>query len=301
MRFSSLEFLIGEAARNIRRNGMMSLAALATVAISMAVLGGSLLTIYRLHQFAEAQPRQFEMDVFLNVDANRETAEVVRKRIQQIPGVQRVTLYSREQAHMEFLEKDRREGTGIGSEVPVQEFPDRLDVSLVDPRQTKSVAAAIRDKQKYPEVAKVNAAEEEIDMLVGAQRMVRNVGGVVAILLIFATALVIQNTIRLTVLARRREIKIMQLVGATPSFIRFPMVLEGIFYGAVGALAAGIVVIYAASKISEFVGGKLLSPLTQNLPEAAGPAQVLLTLIGIGVIVGWVGSVLSIRRFLKRA
>ncbi len=301
MRFSSLEFLIGEAARNIRRNGLMSVAALITVAISMAVLGGSLLTIYRLHQFAEAQPKQFEMDVFLKVDATREAAEDVRRRLRQLPQVAKVTLYTREQAHTEFLDKDQREGTGIGSEVPVTEFPDRLDVGLVDPRKTKSVAAIIRDTNRFPEVAKVNAAEEEIDMLVGAQRMVRNVGGVVAVLLILATALVIQNTIRLTVLARRREIRIMQLVGATPSFIRFPMVLEGIFYGAVGSLLAGMVVVYAASKISEFAGGKLLSPLTQNLPAAAGWEQILLALIGIGAIIGWLGSVLSLRRFLKRA
>src|SRR5439155_4252270 len=160
----------------------------------------------------------------------------VQKQIQRIPGVQKVDLFTREQAHKDFVEKDLREGTQIGSEVPVEEFPDRLDVSLIDPRKTKSVAGIIRDSNRFPEVAKVNAAEEEIDTLVSAQQTVRSVGGVVAILLIFATALVIQNTIRLTVLARRREIRIMQLVGATPAFIRFPMVLEGIFYGAVGAL-----------------------------------------------------------------
>ena len=301
MRFSSLEFLVGEAARNIRRNGLMSVAALATVSIAMAVLGGSLLTIYRLHQFAEAQPKQFEMDVFLKVEIPRETAEQVRLRIMQISGVEAVKLYSRERAHADFLDKDLREGTAIGSEVPVDTFPDRLDVSLVDPRNTKSIAAAIRDTSKFPEVARVNAAEEEIDMLVGTQRMVRNVGGVVALLLIFATALVIQNTIRLTVLARRREIRIMQLVGATPGFIRLPMVLEGLFYGAAGALFAGMVVIYAASKISEFVSGKLLSPLTQNLPPPASAESILLTLVFIGAAIGWIGSVLSVRRFLKRA
>jgi cell division transport system permease protein len=93
----------------------------------------------------------------------------------------------------------------------------------------------------------------------------------------------------------------MQLVGATPGFIRFPMVLEGLFYGAAGALFAGIVVIYAASKISEFVSGKLLSPLTQNLPAPATAESILLTLVLIGASIGWIGSVLSVRRFLKRA
>src|SRR5438093_1249561 len=132
---------------------MMSLAALATVAISMAVLGGSLLTIYRLHQFAEAQPKQFEMDVFLKVDVTRDKVAEVQKRIQAIPGVQKVDLFTREQAHKDFVEKDLREGTQIGSEVPVEEFPDRLDVSLIDPRKTKSVAGIIRDSNRFPEVA----------------------------------------------------------------------------------------------------------------------------------------------------
>jgi cell division transport system permease protein len=299
--FSSLEFLIGEAARNIRRNGLMSLAALATVAISMAVLGGSLLTIYRLHQFAEAQPKQFEMEVFLRVDKPRDVTMEVKRRIQALPGVERVTLFTREQAHGKFLEEDQQRGTGIGSEVAVEAFPDRLDISLSDPRRTKSVADAIRDATVFPEVAQVNAPENEIKILVGAQNVVRNVGGIVAILLILATALVIQNTIRLTVLARRREIRIMQLVGATPGFIRLPMVLEGIFYGAVGAIVAGSVVLYAASKISEFVSSKVLSPLTQNLPSPPAPEMVLLSLVVIGAVIGWLGSVLSIRRFLKRA
>jgi cell division transport system permease protein len=79
------------------------------------------------------------------------------------------------------------------------------------------------------------------------------------------------------------------------------MVLEGIFYGGFGAAVAAVVVIYAASKISEFVGGRVLSPLTQNMPAAAGADTILLTLVCVGAVIGWIGSVLSIRRFLKRA
>src|SRR5439155_26138349 len=84
---SGFSFLIEEAGKNIRRNGLMSLAALTTVTISMAVLGGSLFALYRLHQWVEAQPRQFETAVFLHRQVTREKALDVQKRIESIPGV----------------------------------------------------------------------------------------------------------------------------------------------------------------------------------------------------------------------
>ena len=113
MSLSSLGFLFDEAGKNIRRNGLMSLAALSTVAISMAVLGGALYFVYRLHQFADAQPRQFEIQVFLQTETPREKVMEIKRRIQTVPYVAHVTLYSKEKALADLEERDRTAGSAI--------------------------------------------------------------------------------------------------------------------------------------------------------------------------------------------
>lgn len=299
MRLSTFSFLVDEAAKSVRRNGLMSLAALTTVAISMAVLGGALFALYRLHQLADTQPRQFEVAVFLNPETSPDDVKKIQRRISRIPGVAHVSLYSKEQALAEMEERDRREKTGIVAEIPGNPLPDRLDVRLIDPQQTAAFARILNQADRYPEIAKVKDAHEELETLFQLQRLVRNVGGVAALLLFLATAFVIQNTLRLTVLGRRREIRIMQLVGATPGFIRFPLVLEGVFYGVAGSLVASGIVLFVVAQISQYAG-MVISPLVQNMPAPVAGGLVVAVIVSLGALIGLAGSLLSIRRFLRR-
>jgi cell division transport system permease protein len=297
---STLFFHFEEALKNIRRNGLMSVAALSIVLVSMAGLGGGLYTLHRLHQFAEAQPEQLEMAAFLDQKASRERAEATRKEIASLPGVQSAALFPKEKAWEEY-------GNSVGSsgdklrEAMGEENPlgDRIDIRLSDARQTDHLATVLRNQKQFPDIHAVRDAREVVAKLIGFDRLVTNVGTAATILLILVTSLVIQNTIRLTVFARRREIRIMQLVGATPGFIRMPMILEGILYGVLGAAAAAGLVLLAANQISGYAG-TFVSPLTQNLPPAIQPALFLGALVGFGALVGLLGSVMSLQRFLKR-
>lgn len=289
-----------EAGRNIRRNGLMSVAALTTVIVSMAVLGGALFGLLRLQQFAEAQQAEFEIAVFVQKDLPREKVLEVQARIRALPGVAFVGLYPKEQALAQLQREDAETGTGLatalGEENPL---PDRLDVRLHDPRRTKVIAAILSDPAQFPEVHTVRDARDILDKVLATSRLITHVGGVLSLSLFIATAFVIQNTIRLTVFARRREIRIMQLVGATPSFIRLPLVLEGIFYGVFGAALAGCLVLFIAHQLSLYTQ-KFETPLAQAMPPTLGPHAIIGLLAAIGALVGWSGSLLSIRRFLKR-
>jgi cell division transport system permease protein len=297
---SSLAFLIDDAGKSIRRNGLMSIAALTTVTIAMAVFGGAVFALYRLHQFADAQPRQFEIAVFLRPDLPREKAMAAQSRIDALPNVARVGLFTREQAMTQLQEDDRSAGSSIAEALAGDNpLPDRLDVRVSDPAMTGRVSAALRDRRAFPEVDRVRDERDTLNKLIATSTLVRNVGCAVAALLFIATTFVIQNTIRLTVVARRREIRIMQLVGATPSFIRFPMVLEGLFYGAAGALVASAIVLFVAYQTSRYVG-KFDTPLSQAMPPALGAHVVVASLVACGILIGWTSSMVSIRRFLKR-
>ena len=300
MNLSSFSFHIEEAGKNIRRNGLMSLAALTTVAVSMAVLGGALFALYRLHQLVEAQPRQFEIAVYVHSSTSREDVEELKSKIAKYPGVAHVALITKEEALRDLEDKDRQAGTSLSAEIEgANPLPDRLDVRLVDPHETSVFSATLSDPAKYPEIEKVRDARQEIEILFSVQRMIRNIGLAAGTLLFIGTAFVIQNSLRLTIIARRREIRIMQLVGATPGFIRFPMMLEGIFYGAAGSLIAAALVIFVANQLSTYAE-RIVSPLANMMPKAAGPAIIIGLMVGVGVAIGWSGSLLSIRRFLKR-
>jgi cell division transport system permease protein len=300
MFFTTLIFQIEEAAKNIKRNGLMSLAALSTVMLAMAVLGSALYALYRLHQFAEVQPKQMEMEVFLGVGAERSRAVEIRDKIAAMPEVEYARVFSREEAWRALGPTVAPNGQALGDALAGENpLPDRIDVKLKDPEDTEPIAKMLRNRKQFPDIHTVLDAREDLEKLLSFNRMVTNIGTVAAIVLFLATSLVIQNTIRLTVFARRKEIRIMQLVGATSGFIRMPMILEGVFYGVLGAAAAAGLVLLLANQISAYTGS-FVSPLTQNLPPVIAPALFLGVLTAAGLVVGWMGSMLSLRRFLRQ-
>jgi cell division transport system permease protein len=148
-------------------------------------------------------------------------------------------------------------------------------------------------------VLRVNDANQEVRILLGFARVIKVLGTGIAIGLFIATLFIVQNTIRLTVYARRREIRIMQMVGATPGFIRLPLLLEGAFYGVTGAgIACGILAV-CAQEIAHFVS-ELHSPLVGDVPSQLSTPDMLSGLIGLGALIGVFGSHLAMRRFLRQ-
>jgi cell division transport system permease protein len=299
MSLSSLFFLIEEAAKSVRRNGIRSFAALSAVTIALSVLGGSLFGIFRLHQFVAAQPERIEIAVFLRTNVSRETAEEVERRIANLPGVAGTSLVPKEEALARLMEQDRRQGTQIAKALGgANPLPDRIDVRTSSPERSREVAAALRNAHRFPEIECVRDEGELLNNLLATSRLVRTVGALIAVLLFFATAVLIQNTLRLTVVAREGEIRTMRLVGASPAFIRLPIVFEGIFYGVAGALLAGVIVLLVVSQASRFVG-RFQAPLAAGVPAAPGPYAVLGVLLATGFVLGIVTSAFAIRRYLR--
>ncbi len=296
MKPSSLLFLIHEAFLNIRRNGLMSLAALGTVTVALTVLGGSIWTAYRIHEVAQEQPQKFNaIDVFVLPGTDRTASLGLQDRIRALRTVKEVRLVTKEQAwsHLQQTEPSLSEA------LPDNPLPDKLEVQARDGAKVGALADGLRDRNRFPEVMQVNDANQEVRSLLGFARVIRVLGLSTAIGLFIATLFIVQNTIRLTVYARRREIRIMQMVGATPGFIRFPLLLEGVFYGvAGGTLACGILVV-CAREVSRFVM-ELHSPLVGDVPSQLSTPNVLSGLVGLGALVGLVGSHLAMRRFLRQ-
>ena len=296
MNLGSLAFLIYEGFRNIRRNGLMSLAALGTITVALTILGASVWSAYCIHEIAARQPQRLnEVDVFLQVKASREQVEQVRERIHGLSNVRSVTLVTKEEAW-----SDTQAGQPALKEIALENpLPDTLRVEASDVRAMDALTNILRNAQRFPEINWVNASNTEVRSLLALARVIRILGGTISLGLFAATLFIVYNTVRLTVFARRREIRIMQLVGATPRFIRLPLLMEGVFYGiAGGSFACGLLWL-AAHEISVFVR-QLHSPLMVDVSIHLSPVEFASGLIAIGGLVGLVGSFLAVRRFLRQ-
>ena len=297
MRVTSMLFLVHEGYLNIRRNGLMSIAALGTVAVTLTVLGASLWSVYRINEFAQQQPQTFnEIDVFLRPELTREDAiRCTGLRVERLPDVKQVHLIPREQAWKDLTSQDPT----LTVAMPDDPLPDALHIEMADARNIQQLALTLRDANWFPEVERVTDAGSEVRIMLAFARLVKVIGGSAAAGLFVATLFIVYNTIRLTVFARRREIRIMQLVGATPWFIRLPLLLEGLFHGVAGAGIAGFIVLFFAKQLALFVN-QIHSPLIGDVPSQATPLKMMASLVLIGAFVGLTGSYLSIRRYLRQ-
>ncbi len=287
----NLEFFLRETFINVRRNGLMSVAAVSTVLIGLCILGAAYLTTVNLNLWAGQLARQVEIYVPLQDGLSAQDSRAARLRIEQLPGVESVRFVSRH----EELEKFQQQ---LGRQIDFSDFEtnplsDSFEVRVSSPEQVPATAALIRQIRGVDK-AHVDYGESLMNKIFALRRVVWLVGGAAVILLSLAILLIVSNTIRLTVFARRREIRLMQLVGATNEFICVPLVLEGVFHGIVGAAlaCAGLTVVYQS--LARWLSASLpFLPLAH--PDGLMGFWVLLLFAGTGF--GLVGSAISLRRY----
>lgn len=294
-----------DAARSMTQSSLMSLASMATVAVSLLVLSVVLLLALNLQYWADTVEKQVIVKAYLctvkddDSKCNKQELQEDQKKalineIKRMPGVVNVTYVTRDEAlaalKQEFGEqKDLLEG--LEEENPLR---DELRIEATDAQSVPGIGEAVR---KLNGVGDVNYGQAWVNSLVKITYAIR-IGGVgLVALLIVATVLTISNTIRLAVYARRREISIMKLVGATDWYIRRPFMMEGIFLGVFGALIA--------MAISGWGYNKAVTYLDQTIAflPLVRPDRVLMNqtvgLVVLGGVLGAVGSLISMRRFLK--
>lgn len=292
MSLRGLEHAIIESLVSIKRNGLMSLVSISTLALTLSVLGAFILLILWLHGIASTLPDKLEVAVFLEKNAPKQQVMEIRSDIAAMEHVKSATIIPAEIGWEEF--KKNMGGQLELSGVEGNPLPDMIRVRVDDPRFIVGIANKVR---AIPLIDEVNEGRDLVEQLVRFADLIKVLGGAAGIVLFLVTTFIISNTIRLTVFARRREIKIMQMVGATNWFIRLPLMFEGMILGAIGgALACGL--IYAAASYIVKVVTRVM-PLLAQFSVNVEPTQFVGGLTVVGCLVGAVGSMISIRRFLK--
>lgn len=292
MSLRSLEYASVESVVGIRRNSLMSIVSITTVGLSLAILGGFVLLILGLHNVAETLPNKLEIAVFLDKDIPEADMVELDSKIRYLPHVESVQLLDADAAWEKF-KRDLGDRVELGG-VEQNPLPDSFRVKVDDPRYAVTTADAIR---KMDHIDEVNEGRKEVEQIVRFSDLIKLIGGLSAAVLFLVTIFLISNTIRLTVWARRREIRIMQLVGATNWFIRLPLVFEGIILGAIGGGIACLLVFGGASYVTQLATE--IMPLLSQFSSSVDPMYFFGSLVAVGCLTGAMGSLISIRRFLK--
>lgn len=287
-----LGYFLSETVTNLRRNFLMTVAAISTVAISLLLLGGVQILGLVVNRMTDEWEAKVEVSVYMRDDASPNEEQALASDLTKMNEVQDVTYVSKEQAFVEFKEQypDLWEG------LPKDALPASYRVKLLDANDAVEVAARV---EGAPGVDEVKFGGDVIKTLLQVNTLLRSVTFVMSVILMIAAGALIANTIRLAIYARRDEIGIMKLVGATNWFIRIPFMLEGLFAALVGAASAIGIVLGANWLLFSRIGRAI--PLLDDVLRFSGRELmgVTIVLVAVGALVGLIGSGLALRRFLE--
>jgi cell division transport system permease protein len=292
-------FFLREALRALQRNAIPSFAAMATVLVTVLVLGVFIPVVQATTGAANEVRNKVIADVYLKPGSKGTDIERVQRLIQQQPTVKSIQFVSKAQAYREEKKRNPEAYQLLGS----NPLPDTFRVTPTKPDDIAKLRDALAPQSPSggrtvvdPAIDEVRNREEDTNKILSVTRVVKLTMALLAALLIAASILLISNTIKLSLFARRREVEVMKLVGATDWFIRWPFVLEGIIVGALGGVLA--ILLLAVVKIA------VVDPLAKDFALIAAPDTIdfralIAILLVAAVSVSALGSGLSLRRFLR--
>jgi len=293
MRFD-LGFFLREAFKNILLNPLMSITAVTTTAVCVLILGVGMLVNAHVEGIINRIGQDVTITAFFPEDVSQERADEVYSSVEGYPEVSQVTYVSREEA-LERFRSTLSDQPEILEGLPSDVLPASIEIQLADSRSSDAVAEKLQAEGFAEGDLLYN--QKTIDNLNQATSyVVWALRGATALFFV-ASVLLIFNTIRLSIFARRKEIEVMKLVGASDSFVRTPFLFEGLVQGLIGAAIAALLVVWVNSVFVAWAQYELpFIPISSN---AISTVFLLLVLIAVGVVVGIAGSAFSVRRFLK--
>lgn len=276
------------------RNSWLSIASVGTIIISLLILGSSLLLVLNVRHIASTVESSLEITAFLENNLEEERLGRLDEEIKFVPGVSAVEFVSKEQALIELKESLGERATileGLENDNPL---PDAFRVKT---REAEMVPAAARQLEGLSGVDQVRYGQGVVEKLLALTHWVRIWGSMTMAVLGFAAIFLIATTIRMSVFARRREIEIMKMLGATNFFVRMPFMLEGMTLGLAGGLVAALIINFSYLSLLSKVMISL--PFVQLVSDPASLYQVLGGLLALGFGIGALGSAISLHRFLR--
>jgi cell division transport system permease protein len=293
-------FFLAEAIRSIRANAAVSIAATVTVLIAVFILGAFIPSFLYVQSTVDSQKSRVDIRAYISDSAKVAQVNDLQNRLVELEKqglVKEFTYINKDQALQEL--RGRLKDPSVTDYLSSNPIPANFRIKPGEAEQADEVISAIDKEPAIDEQLGVSYGKETTDKLLSVARFIQWAGlGLITILLV-ASVLLIGNTIRLSIFARRREVEVMKLVGATNWFIRWPFVIEGIVCGLVGAVLS-VLLLWAVKVgvVDQWIEGTD-SALQRDEATTIGFPLLGLLLIAAGAFVGALGSGITLRRFLK--
>lgn len=303
MKFSTILRHFREGFKNIVRNGWMTFASISSICISLFILGVFLLLTLNVNNLTDQIESQVQIRVFLNLDADETVVAEMQNAIGNIAEVSKVQFISKEEG-LELLRSSLGEDADLleGYEEDENPLPYSFTVEVFEPLTIKFAAKqieAINEKYETRPIQSVKYGQGTVEALFRVTTAVRNIGLVIVLGLSLTAMFLISNTIKMTILARRREIGIMKLVGATNNFIRWPFFIEGALIGFFGSAITAGLLMFGYHELVNGTQAELGLMMIRLVTLEDAMTLVVGVLVGLGTLIGIWGSVISVRKYLK--
>ncbi|MFR7404066.1 MAG: permease-like cell division protein FtsX [Coriobacteriaceae bacterium] len=302
---SSLFYFFKESLQGFARNLSTTLGSIITIFLSLLIIGVFLVGGTIVERLVSSIEDEVSITAYVADDAPQESIDAVTAMIQGMDGVESVGFTTKEQALENFSNSMTTNPEIIEQLDGTNPLPASIDVSLADPQKVDEIAAAIEADETFRSICdepdnpadSLKYGQKTVDRLFSVTKYVRYLGVALVLLLVFIALVFINNTIRLAIMARRKEIAIMRLVGASNGFIRGPFLMEGALHALIGSLlAVGVLQVLRMYGIP-----KLQSALSFLSLDVSGNTYIMIyiVLVVAGLVIGLLGSAFAMRRYLK--
>ncbi len=292
MIFENVGFYLREALLSFRRSTLMATAAILSITTILIIVGVFLLISINSSLFLINLESQLEIVVYLEDNISKAELNNLKSNITSIDGIKEVKFVSKEEAYQQLL-KNLGEQKDILSAIEKNPLPASFEIQAKDPKMIKQIANQIAEFKKVEEV---EYGQEIAERLLSFTYIFRRVGMLILALLIFASILIISSIIKITVYARRNEIEIMSLAGATSWFIKWPFIIEGFLQGFISAVLSIIILynlyFFATNKVHQAI------PFLPLVVDNMDLLPVGIVIVLLGSFVGILGSMFSVGKYL---
>ena len=304
MKIRSIRVCLKQGLQGIWRNRLMVLASVCTVSACLFILGIVYCLVANVQQFADDLDDSLGIIAFLSENVSEESVPALVEQIRGMEGVKDVTYVSADEAWQSFKESMGFDDQ-LGEDTIAQLDQDNplansasLEIYLYEAADQNDFVAQL---QTMPQIRSIRYAAETADVLATLSSMITWGGMALILLLVFIAILLISNTIKLSVFVRRTEIGIMKYIGAKDSFVKIPFVVEGMIIGVLGAVLPAILIYFSYGSIVNIVMQQF-STFTQLIHFISANTiliQLIPIFLAVGIVVGVLGSTLSLRKYLK--
>ncbi len=295
--FGRLNYFSARAIANIRQNFFVNIVTVGTITLALLILSFFLLVFVNLEGLADSWSKRIQVTAYFEQELTPQSVVTLNASIKSLPGTAQVNYVAKDEAVKRFRARLKGQEAlldGVSAEV----LPASIEISLKrEYRDSEAVEAYVARLKKIPGVSEVQYGEEWVRRFNTFMNFMRLVGALLGGFLLLAVVFIVSNTIKLTIFARKEELELLGLVGATRMFIKAPFLIEGIIQGAVGSILT--IIILAASYFGFLHNaGNFLSFNPSDAGLSFLPAEYLAGIFFGGISLGFLGSLTSLKRFI---